>query len=109
MDIAHIDWIPEGTRFGEEEMAYFAGRGERDVDDALADIDLVVTGRHQRDTREAVITRRQQRQPCAQLGRPVGRSPIPAHRCRPMTGRISTLSTKLATLRVNASRYGEKR
>ena len=40
MDIAHIDWIPEGTRFGVTEMAYFVGRGERDVDDVLADIDL---------------------------------------------------------------------
>jgi hypothetical protein len=46
VDIAHIDWIPEGTRFGESEMAYFVGRGERHVDDALADIDLVVTGPH---------------------------------------------------------------
>ena len=46
MDIAHIDWIPEGTRFGVAEMTYFVGRGERDVDDVLADIDLVVTGPH---------------------------------------------------------------
>jgi hypothetical protein len=46
MDIAHIDWIPEGTRFGAAEMTYFVGRGERDVDSALADIDLVVTGPH---------------------------------------------------------------
>ena len=46
MDIAHIDWIPKGTRFGVTEMAYFVGRGERDVDDVLADIDLVVTGPH---------------------------------------------------------------
>ncbi len=46
MDIAHIDWIPEGTRFGADEMTYFVGRGERSVDDALADIDLVVTGPH---------------------------------------------------------------
>ena len=46
MDIAHIDWIPEGTRFGVTEMAYFVGRGECDIDDALADIHLVVTGPH---------------------------------------------------------------
>jgi hypothetical protein len=46
VDIAHIDWIPEGTRFGADDMTYFVGRGERDVDDVLADIDLVVTGPH---------------------------------------------------------------
>ena len=46
MDIAHIDWIPEGTRFGAGEMTYYVGRGERSVDEALADIDLVVTGPH---------------------------------------------------------------
>ena len=33
VDIAHIDWIPEGTRFGADEMTYFVGRGERDVDE----------------------------------------------------------------------------
>ena len=46
MDIAHIDWIPEGTRFGEDEMTYFVGRGERDIDEVLADIDLIITGPH---------------------------------------------------------------
>lgn len=46
MDVAHIDWIPRGTRFGEDEMAYFVGRGERPVDHALADVDLIVTGPH---------------------------------------------------------------
>lgn len=46
MDIAHIDWIPAGTRFGLDEMTYFVGRGERDVDNVLADVDLVVTGPH---------------------------------------------------------------
>ena len=46
MDIAHIDWIPVGTRFGIDDMAFFVGRGQRDVDDALADVDLVVTGPH---------------------------------------------------------------
>ncbi len=46
MDIAHIDWIPKGTRFGIDDMAYFVGRGERDIDEALADVDLIVTGPH---------------------------------------------------------------
>lgn len=46
MDIAHIDWIPAGTRFGADDMTFFVGRGERSVDDALADIDLIVTGPH---------------------------------------------------------------
>jgi hypothetical protein len=41
-----IDWIPAGTRFGADDMVFFAGRGERDLDDVLADIDLVVTGPH---------------------------------------------------------------
>jgi hypothetical protein len=46
MDIAHIDWIPKGTRFGVDQMAFFVGHGERDIDEALADIDLIVTGPH---------------------------------------------------------------
>jgi hypothetical protein len=46
MDVAHIDWIPEGTQFGEREMAYFVGHGERDIDEVLAGIDLIVTGPH---------------------------------------------------------------
>jgi hypothetical protein len=46
MDVAHIDWIPEGTRFGESEMTYFVGHGERDIDEALAGIDLILTGPH---------------------------------------------------------------
>jgi hypothetical protein len=46
VDVAHIDWIPQGTHFGAEEMTYFAGREQRAVDDALADIDLIVTGPH---------------------------------------------------------------
>jgi hypothetical protein len=46
MDIAHIDWIPEGTRFGQAEMTYFVGHGERDIDEVLAEVDLVVTGPH---------------------------------------------------------------
>jgi hypothetical protein len=32
LDIAHIDWIPEGTHFGLDDMAFFVGRGERDID-----------------------------------------------------------------------------
>src|SRR5215467_8806183 len=46
MDVAHIDWIPRGTRFGIDEMAFFVGHGERDLEEALADIDLIVTGPH---------------------------------------------------------------
>ena len=41
-----IDWIPAGTTFGIEEMAWFSGRGERDLDDVLGEIDLIVTGPH---------------------------------------------------------------
>lgn len=41
-----IDWIPERTRFGADEMVFFHGRGERAIDAALADIDLIVTGPH---------------------------------------------------------------
>lgn len=43
-DVAHIDWIDAGTRFGVDDMAYFAGDG--DLDDALGGIDLVITGPH---------------------------------------------------------------
>ncbi len=46
MDIAHIDWIPPGTKFGADDMTFFVGHGERAIDDALADIDLIVTGPH---------------------------------------------------------------
>ena len=46
MDIADIDWIPRGTSFGVEDMTHFVGKGERDLDDALAEIDLVITGPH---------------------------------------------------------------
>jgi hypothetical protein len=46
MPAADIDWIPAGTGFGIDDMTWFAGRGERELDDALADIDLVVTGPH---------------------------------------------------------------
>jgi len=46
VDVAHIDWIPEGTRFGIDEMTYFVGRGERDIDERLAEVDLVITGPH---------------------------------------------------------------
>lgn len=45
-DIADVVWIPAGTRFGVSEMTFFHGRGERDLDDVLAGIDLVVTGPH---------------------------------------------------------------
>jgi hypothetical protein len=46
MDIADIDWIPLGTSFGVEDMTHFVGKGERDLDDALAEIDLVISGPH---------------------------------------------------------------
>ncbi|HZB42262.1 MAG TPA: N-formylglutamate amidohydrolase [Ilumatobacter sp.] len=46
MDIAHIDWIPEGTRFGEAEITHFVGRGQHDIDEILANIDLIITGPH---------------------------------------------------------------
>jgi hypothetical protein len=41
-----LDWIPAGTAFGVAEMVHFAGRGERDLEEALGDIDLIVTGPH---------------------------------------------------------------
>lgn len=46
MGAADIDWIPAGRTFGVGDMVFFAGRGERDLDDVLADIDLIVTGPH---------------------------------------------------------------
>jgi hypothetical protein len=46
MAIADIDWIPAGTRFGRDDMVHFRGKGERALEDALADIDLVITGPH---------------------------------------------------------------
>jgi hypothetical protein len=46
MDVADIDWIPRGTAFGADDVVFFHGKGERDLDDALADIDVVVTGPH---------------------------------------------------------------
>ena len=45
-DVAHIDLIPAGTSFGQDDITYFAGKGERDLDDALAEIDLVISGPH---------------------------------------------------------------
>ena len=41
-----LDWIPAGQRFGPDDMVFFAGHGERELDDVLADIDLIVTGPH---------------------------------------------------------------
>ena len=46
MDVADIAWIPTGTRFGVSDMTFFHGQDERDLDDVLAAIDLVVTGPH---------------------------------------------------------------
>ena len=37
---------PPGPTFGVDEMAWFSGRGERDLDDVLGEIDLIVTGPH---------------------------------------------------------------
>lgn len=46
MDIADIVWIAAGTRFQASDMVFFHGKGERELDDVLAGIDLVVTGPH---------------------------------------------------------------
>ncbi len=46
MDIAEIDWIPRGTTFGVDDMVFFHGKGDRDLDDVLGEIDLIVTGPH---------------------------------------------------------------
>jgi hypothetical protein len=46
MDRAHIEWIPEGTSFGEDDITFFAGREHRSIDDVLAQVDLIVTGPH---------------------------------------------------------------
>lgn len=46
MDTADIDWIPTGTRFGIDEMTHFVGRGDRDIDGVLAEVDLIITGPH---------------------------------------------------------------
>ena len=46
METADVEWIPEGTVFGERELAWYCRRDERDLVDALADIDLIVTGPH---------------------------------------------------------------
>jgi hypothetical protein len=39
-------WIPRGTAFGPEEMAWYQGRGDVDLDDVLDRFDLIVTGPH---------------------------------------------------------------
>jgi hypothetical protein len=46
VDVAAIDWIPAGTRYVEADMTWFVGRGERSLDDHLAEVDLVITGPH---------------------------------------------------------------
>ena len=46
MDRAHIEWIPEGTSFGEGDITFFADKAQRSLDDALAQVDLIVTGPH---------------------------------------------------------------
>lgn len=39
-------WIPAGTGFDDEEMVFFRDQGRRPLDDALGEIDLIVTGPH---------------------------------------------------------------
>ena len=46
MTAAPIDWIPQGTRFGISDMVFFQGKGERELDEVLGGIDLIVTGPH---------------------------------------------------------------
>ena len=46
MALADVDWIPAGTTFGRDDMVFFAGKGERVLDDVLEEIDLIVTGPH---------------------------------------------------------------
>lgn len=41
-----LDWIPKGTRFGTEEMLFHRDLPDRELDDVLADVDLIVTGPH---------------------------------------------------------------
>jgi hypothetical protein len=42
-----LDWIPEGTRFGVSEMVFFHGKDDgRTLDEALSDVDLIITGPH---------------------------------------------------------------
>lgn len=41
-----LDWIPLGTRFTESDMVHFHGQGDSELDDVLADVDLIVTGPH---------------------------------------------------------------
>lgn len=46
MTRADVDWIPAGTTFGVDDMVFFQGKGERELDEVLGDIDLIVTGPH---------------------------------------------------------------
>ncbi len=46
MEVAEIEWIPSGRQFTVHDMVHFAGSGERTLEAALADIDLIVTGPH---------------------------------------------------------------
>ncbi len=46
MDRPDIEWIPAATAFGIDDITYFAGRGERDLDDVLENVDLIITGPH---------------------------------------------------------------
>jgi hypothetical protein len=46
MAVADIDWIPAGTRFTRDDMVHFQGKGQRSLEDALGEVDLVITGPH---------------------------------------------------------------
>ena len=46
MSFVGPDWIAAGTRFGIDDMVFFRDKGVRDLDDVLAEIDVVVTGPH---------------------------------------------------------------
>ena len=46
MALAGPDWIPAGTRFGVDDMVFHHDSDRRDLDEVLADIDIVVTGPH---------------------------------------------------------------
>ena len=46
MDRAHIEWIPEGTSFAQDDITFFADRHRRPIDEVLAQVDVIVTGPH---------------------------------------------------------------
>jgi hypothetical protein len=46
MSDGDLVWIPAGTRFGPDDMLFYADKGRRPLDDVLADIDVLVSGPH---------------------------------------------------------------